>query len=115
MIGLLICLGWETFGTLLAAWWLNRQKRIRRMEPALVARVVLVSLMVGAIWPALVVAAHRERKLRRDDASREETEAVHRGVPGPSPLRHAVGASLRSRSAPSAAVRCSRRRPTSTR
>ena len=66
MIGLLILLGWEAFGTLLTVWWLNRHKRIRRMEPALVARVLLVGLMVGTIWPALVVAAHKERRLRQD-------------------------------------------------
>jgi hypothetical protein len=76
MTALLICLGWETFGTLLVFWWLNRRKRIRRMEPALVARVIMVSLMVGTVWPALIVGLHRERKLRRDIASWEETEAV---------------------------------------
>jgi hypothetical protein len=72
MTGLLVLLGWEAFGTLLVAWWLNRNKRIRRMEPALVARVFLVSLMVGTIWPAAVVAVHKERKLRRDEESEDE-------------------------------------------
>ena len=80
MIALLIWLGWEAFGTVLVFWWLNRHKRIRRMEPALVARVILVSLMVGTLWPALVVGVYKERRLRRDEASWEA--GVERGDRG---------------------------------